>query len=100
MLKHIVMWKFKDEAEGKTRAENCAHIKGMLEALPAVMPFIRSLEVGMNAYPGPMSSDMALIIEFDSKEDLDLYAGHPDHVKISQYVSKVREGRTVVDILS
>ena len=24
MLKHIVVWKFKDEAEGKSRAENCA----------------------------------------------------------------------------
>jgi len=97
MLKHSVMWKFKDEAEGKTREENCTYIKGMLEALPASVPVLRSLEVGINAYPGPMSSDMVLVTTFDSKADLDLYAGHPEHVKVSTYVGKVRESRSVVD---
>lgn len=97
MLKHIVMWKFKDEAEGKTREQNCVYIKGMLEALPPKIPFIRGLEVGINAYAGPMSYDMVLVTEFDSKDDLDLYAGHPDHVKVSEYVAKVRDSRAVVD---
>ncbi len=97
MLKHIVMWKFKDEAEGKTRSENCLYIKGLLEALPAKIAFIRGLEVGINAFAGPMSYDMVLVTAFDSKADLDLYAGHPDHVKVSEYVAKVRESRAVVD---
>jgi hypothetical protein len=91
------MWKFKDEAEGHTRAENCQIIKKGLESLPTLIPFIRRLEVGINEYPGAMSSDMVLITEFDSKDDLDIYAGHPDHVKVSEYVAKVRESRTVVD---
>lgn len=97
MLRHIVMWQFKDEAEGKTRAENCKYIKAQLEALTGKISFIRRLEVGINEYHSPMSSDMVLITEFDSKEDLDLYAGHPDHVKVSDYVAKVRVSRTVVD---
>lgn len=97
MLRHIVMWQFKDEAEGKTRAENCALIKGKLEALPGRISFIRKLEVGINAYPSSMASDMVLITEFDSKDDLDLYAVHPEHVKVSDYVGKVRVSRTVVD---
>jgi hypothetical protein len=97
MLKHIVMWQFKDEAEGKTKAENCLHVKKMLEALPAVIPFIGKLEVGINEYPSSMASDMVLVTEFDSKEDLDLYAVHPEHVKVSEYVGKVRSARSVVD---
>lgn len=97
MFRHIVMWQFKDEAEGKSKSENCLYIKKMLEALPTHIPFIRRLEVGINEYPSSMSSDMALITEFDTKEDLDLYAVHPDHVKISEYVGKVRSSRTVVD---
>lgn len=97
MLKHIVMWQFKDEAEGKTRAENCQFIKKMLEALPAKIPFIRKLEVGINEYPSSMSSDMVLYIEMDTKADLDLYAMHPEHVKVSEYVGKVRTSRSVVD---
>jgi len=97
MLKHIVMWQFKDEAEGKTKTENCLHVKKMLEALPAVIPFIRKLEVGMNEYPSSMAFDMVLVTEFDSKADLDLYAVHPEHVKVSEYVGKVRSSRGVVD---
>lgn len=97
MLTHIVMWQFKDEAEGKTRAQNCVFIKEMLETLPSKIPFIRSLEIGINEYASSMSADMVLISEFDSKEDLDLYAVHPEHVKISEYVAKVRSNRMVCD---
>jgi hypothetical protein len=97
MLRHVVMWKFKEEAEGKTKDENCKIIKERLEALPARIPFIKRLEVGINESVSSMSSDMVLITEFDSQEDLDLYAVHPNHVQVSEYVSKVRTSRTVVD---
>jgi len=97
MLKHIVMWQFKDEAEGKTKAENLLHVKKLLESLPGRIPFIRKLEVGMNEYPSSMAFDMVLVTEFDSKEDLDLYAVHPEHVKVSEFVGKVRSARGVVD---
>jgi hypothetical protein len=97
MIRHVVMWKFKDEAEGRTRPENCAYIKKMLEALPPYIPFVRRLEVGVNEFSSPMAADMVLLTEFDSKDDLDLYAGHPEHVKVSDYVAKVRESRSVVD---
>lgn len=97
MLRHIVMWQFKEEAEGKTKAENCRYIKERLEALPAKVPVIRRLEVGINECESPMASDMVLLTEFDSKDDLEIYAIHPEHVKVSEYVSKVRSSRTVVD---
>ena len=97
MLKHIVMWQFKDEAEGKSKTENCLFIKKMLEALPSQISFIRKLEVGINEYPSSMASDMVLVTEFDTKEDLDLYSVHPEHVKVSEYVGKVRSSRSVVD---
>ncbi len=100
MLKHVVMWQFKDSAEGRTKAENCAYIKGMLESLPAKVPTIRKLEVGINEFPGAMAFDMVLMTEFDGKDDLDIYAAHPDHVKVSEYVSKVRLSRAVVDFTS
>ncbi|HQL34248.1 Dabb family protein [Treponema zuelzerae] len=97
MLKHIVMWQFKDEAEGRTREENCLYVKAALEALPSVIPYIRNLEVHLNGYPSSMGADMVLITEFDSKEDLDLYAVHPEHMKVSEYVGKVRTSRMVCD---
>ena len=32
MIRHIVMWKFKEMAEGATKAENLRKVKGLLEA--------------------------------------------------------------------
>ena len=44
MLKHVVCWKFKDE----NKVENMAKVKTMLEALPAKIPYIKALDVGVN----------------------------------------------------
>jgi hypothetical protein len=44
-----------------------------------------------------MSADMVLVTEFDSKADLDLYAVHPEHIKVSEYVGKIRVSRLVAD---
>ena len=49
MIKHVVMWKIRDELDGKPKSELCRDIKQQLEALPGKIPVIRSLEVGINA---------------------------------------------------
>ena len=41
MLKHIVMWKFKDFAEGKSKIENAQWMKEHLESLIGVIPEIK-----------------------------------------------------------
>ena len=48
MLKHIVMWRFIDGANGKSKKEHALWVKENLEALVGVIPEIRSLEVGVN----------------------------------------------------
>lgn len=65
MIKHIVMWKIRDELDGKPKSELCRDIKQQLEALPGKIPVIRSLEVGINAIPSDASDDLILISEFD-----------------------------------
>lgn len=45
MIKHIVMWEFKDHAEGLTKEENISKVKSMLEALPEKIDFIREMHV-------------------------------------------------------
>ena len=47
MLKHIVMWKLKEFAEGKTKAENALIMKESLERLVGIVPEIISLQVGI-----------------------------------------------------
>ena len=46
MIRHVVLWKLKEQAEGRSKMENAKMIKVQLEALPGLVPEIRRLEVG------------------------------------------------------
>ena len=70
MIKHIVMWKFKDEAEGLTKTENIQKVKSMLEALPQKIDFIREMHVAVNVNPKEWMLDAMRISAFDSIEDV------------------------------
>lgn len=97
MLKHVVMWRFKDGAEGKGRREHAEWMKEHLEKLCGVVPEICSLEVGVNQCASEMAYDAVLIAVFKDAEALKRYKEHPEHKKVSAYCKMVRESRTVVD---
>lgn len=97
MVKHIVMWKFKEEAQGCNKSENIAKVKEMLEALPDKIDFIREMQVNVNINPKESMYDAVLISTFDCLEDVERYRVHPEHKKISAFVSLIREGRASVD---
>lgn len=97
MLKHIVLWKLKPEAEGKSKAENALWMKENLESLLGVVPELKSCSVGINCLEDNDAYDAVLISTFENKEALAAYKVHPAHVKISQYCKKVRECRVVCD---
>lgn len=97
MIKHIVMWKFKGFAQGRTKKENLELVKSMLEELPQKIDFIRSMEIHFNVNSKSSMYDAVLISTFDSLEDVAAYREHPDHKAISSYVALVRESRASVD---
>lgn len=99
MIKHIVMWKLAGNAEGRTKAENAAVMKTMLEALPGKIEELKSAEVGINIAPlnSDAVCDVVLTTTCASLEDLKVYAGHPEHQKVVQFISKVTEERRVAD---
>jgi hypothetical protein len=99
MLKHIVLFKLKPTAEGASRDENAKKIKRDLEALKGVISQIRHIEVGINCIPGDAAYDVALYSEFADEKDLSIYAKHPKHVKVAEFLGKVRESRVVVDYI-
>ncbi|MGE5629149.1 MAG: Dabb family protein [Solirubrobacterales bacterium] len=97
MIKHIVMWRLKDFAEGKDKRENAIIIKAGLEDLKNKINQIRHIEVGININESEQAYDIVLYSEFDNIEDLNLYQNHPDHIRISEFVRKVRAIRIVED---
>ncbi len=98
MIRHIVMWNFKDGAEGMTKAEIIEKVSRDLSALKSVVPVVRDLEVGRSVTSGDMHYDMALIVTVDSLDDLPLYANHPEHLKVREFIGKVRLERVTADI--
>ena len=97
MIHHIVMWKLKEAAEGSDKKNNALKIKTMLEALKEKIQCIEFLEVGININPSEGAYDAALYSKFKDLAALEAYQKHPEHKKVSEFVGKVREGRTVVD---
>ena len=99
MLKHIVLFKLKPAAEGASKEENAKKIKRDLEALKRRIPQIRHIEVGINIILSDAAYDVAIYSEFANKDDLAIYAKHPEHVKVAEFVGTVRASRAVVDYI-
>ena len=97
MIKHIVMWRLEDFADGRIKLENAKIIKENLEALVGIIPEIVKLEVGIDILGTNQSYDVVLVSEFKNLEELDTYAKHPEHVKVGEFVGKVRKDRVAVD---
>ena len=97
MIKHIVLWKLKDYAEGTTKQQNALKIKGLLEEMRGKIPGMLKLEVGLNFEKSGDAADISLYTEFESREALDAYQIHPEHMKVKNFLPLVRTERRVVD---
>lgn len=98
MIKHIVMWKLKETAEGNSKEENALQMKALLENLKNTIDLIKELEVKLNddAY-NSANYDIILNMSCKNYEDLDSYQTHPDHQKVVSFVKKVVELRSAID---
>ncbi|TDV36446.1 stress responsive alpha/beta barrel protein [Paraburkholderia caballeronis] len=100
LIRHIVMWKLKETAEGASRAANVVKLKGLLEGCRDLVPGMLHLEVGL-AEPGLLSTyDIALVSDFTDKAALDAYQDHPDHLVVKKFAQAVVETRQCVDYLA
>ena len=100
MIKHIVLWKLKDLAEGCSKQENALRLKQELESLNGKIPGLRLLEVGIHvddSQASPDDVDVILYSEFDDMHALEAYYPHPEHVKIKPFAKAIREERRVIN---
>jgi len=82
MVKHIVMWKLKEEIAENDRATIKNNVKKNLEGLVGKVPGLVEATVIIE----PLSSsthDMILTSDFDSEDDLKAYKNHPAHVEVA-----------------
>ncbi len=94
MVKHIVTFKLTGSvAERRAVAES---FKAALEALPAQIDVLRSIEVGINQNPAE-SWDVVLTAVVDTMADVDVYAKHPAHVAAAGLLAGHKADRACVD---
>lgn len=97
MIKHVVMWEFKDFAEGNEKKENIKIVEKKLLALKDLVDQIQFIEVGKNINGSDAAYDLSLITEFKDLADLDNYQVHPEHQKVAAFIGKVVAKRVLVD---
>ncbi len=94
MIKHIALFKLKDETNGRGRDDNKAQIVKNVHGLRDNIPGIRLIEVAENfidlAAPFP-AYDLVVFVEFETKTDYDSYFTHPLHKAAAAFASSVSE---------
>lgn len=96
MIKHIVLFKMRDDIDAQQKETELKVIKAGLEALLGVVPSLRSMEVGLNCNPAE-KFDLALISTFDDLDGLNAYAVHPDHVAVGKRIRAMLDVRACND---
>ena len=97
MIRHVIMWKFTDEYEGKNKDEIMSLIEEKFAHLKAVIPEIKFMSVERDILRSERSFDMIYITEFESLEALEAYRVHPEHVKVAKFIGAVRVAQAVTD---
>jgi hypothetical protein len=98
MVKHIVMWRLLDYAEEHTKEHNKLTLKEKLMELGKNIPEVVSLEVKFNIKDNASKNyDICLIADFESYADLHEYQAHNEHLKVIEFVKKIRQDRACID---
>lgn len=97
MIRHIVLWKMHDFAEGQDKEANMDYVIQELAEIKKEFPLLRELECHKSIRTGGHFWDLILEMKFDSLEDLEKYQVYPRHAKLHEFAVKVRQDRAVVD---
>jgi hypothetical protein len=96
-LRHIVMWRLKEHAEGHSRQENMLKARDILLQFANLTPGIELFEVGIQTEGLDCTSDLILNSIFKDQEALKTYQNHPEHVAIKPFMKAVVEQRSCMD---
>ena len=87
MVKHVILWKLKEEYTGEELENIKKGIKEGLEGLAGQIPGLIDIKVNLGGLPSS-NADLMLDSTFETAEALKGYSVHPAHVAVAD--SKVR----------
>ena len=95
MLRHVVLFKFKDSSTPAQVKE----VEDAFRALPSKIKQIKSLEWGTNNSPEGLNQGFthAFFVTFESEADRAIYLPHPDHKAFGKVLGPHLDKVLVVD---
>lgn len=97
MIKHILLFKLKDEVDGSSKAENIVKAKALIEGMNGKIPGLIKVELGADYSATDDSADIALYSEFESREALQVYATDPAHTAVLPFIRSIFSERHLID---
>ncbi len=98
MVKHIILWKLREDLSAEEKRERSLAIKQGLEGLKGQVPGLMDIHVQIDGRLETSNADIMLDSTLDSFESLKGYAVHPAHVAVANgYVRPYTAVRTCLD---
>lgn len=98
MYKHVVLWKIKENVNGKSRSQLANEIKIRLEELPTHISEIVDFEVATNIGEyGASFFDVSLIATYENKDTFWAYTKYPIHDDVVSFIQSVQQEEHIVD---
>lgn len=98
MIRHIVWWTLKPEAEDRSAAENAELMKKAARGLIGKIPGLLSLDIsGTVLGTSTMPAELVLHSTHEDEEALQTYAVHPLHLECGRLMKSVAESRQALD---
>ena len=95
VLRHVVLFKFKDNAT----ADDVKKVEAAFADLAKKLPLIKGYEWGKNNSPEKLNQGLThcFLLTFSSEKDRDDYLVHPDHKAFGKILGPYLDKVTVVD---
>lgn len=97
MVKHIILWKLKEDISGAEKTEIMKNAKNALESLNGKIGGLKEIHLQTESLSSS-NADMMLVSSFDNAESLAGYQKHPLHISAADnFVRPFTEQRLCLD---
>jgi hypothetical protein len=90
MIKHIVLFKVNDKSKIEEAKKLILNLKNEIKE-------IIDIEVFSDIGYDNSASDFGLITTLKTKDDLDIYAKHPKHLEVINFIKTIATQRNAID---
>jgi hypothetical protein len=98
MIKHIVMWKLDEQYSPEEKKILVNEFRQRLLQLEGNIAELKEISVRLNTEQADKTNfDMLLDTTFNTIEDLNSYAIHPEHLKVVEFAGTFKKVRSCID---